>query len=145
MQITPRTPEAVLAEVEPHDTRVLMTRLDEHIRRALPSRATRVWEGTFWGGTRQVIVGYGDLAQQRRGGVVQWFVVGLAPQKHGASLYVNAVRDGTYLIHAYGKRLGKVKLGAASIAIRKLDDLDLDVLSDMLREAHRLCPPGPDE
>lgn len=98
-----------------------------------------LWTGTMWGGTEQEIVGYGDLYQPRpKSEPVHWFVVGLALQKDNISIYVNAVTDGQYLGKVYGKALGKVKLGSASIGFRSLADVDLDVLAALLREARVL-------
>lgn len=98
-----------------------------------------MWIGKFWGGTDQTIIGYADLVQQRpKGDPVHWFVVGLALQKANISIYVNAVKDGRYLGQAYGKQLGKVKLGSASIGVKSLADLDVDVLRAMLTEARQL-------
>lgn len=98
-----------------------------------------LWTGTMWGGTEQEIVGYGDLYQPRpKSEPVHWFVVGLALQKDNISIYVNAVKDGQYLGKVYGKALGKVKLGSASIGFRSLADVDLDVLAALLREARVL-------
>ena len=101
-----------------------------------------LWIGKFWGGTDQTIIGYGDLIQPRpKGDNVHWFVVGLALQKANISIYVNAVKDGQYLGKVYGKRLGKVKLGSASIGFKTLADLDQDVLREMLAEARQLTKP----
>jgi hypothetical protein len=69
---------------------------------------------------------------------VEWFAVGLARQKRHYSLYVNAVEDGRYLGQAYAGRLGKVKLGAASVGFRRLEDVDLDGLRALLEHAGRL-------
>ncbi len=52
--------------------------------------------------------------------------------------------DGKYLAHTYGDRLGKVKLGAANISFRKLGDVDLDVLRQLLEQAHAITPTDPD-
>jgi hypothetical protein len=51
------------------------------------------------------------------------------------SLYVSAARDGRYLTQVYGDRLGKVKVGSSSISFRRLDDLDLDAVAEMVAEA----------
>jgi hypothetical protein len=101
-----------------------------------------VWEGTFWGGTEQRILGYGDIVQPRpRGESVEWFLVGLARQTKTYSLYVNAVEDGAYLLSGYADRLGKVKVGSASVGFRSLDDVDREGLTELLTRAHELTPP----
>ena len=81
--------------------------LDELLVNAMPGRERTLWEGVFWGGTEQSIIGYGDLVQPRpKGDDVEWFVIGLALQKKHISLYVNAVEDNTYLGSRYADRLG---------------------------------------
>jgi hypothetical protein len=123
------------------DIRSGMVQLDALICDALPGRERAVWEGKFWGGTDQQIIGYGDIVQPRpKGEDVEWFLVGLARQARHYSIYVNAVDDGTYLLGQYRDRLGKVKIGSASIAIASLDTVDLDALGAMLRRAHELHP-----
>lgn len=116
-----------------------LTALDADIREAMPGCSRTVWVGRFWGGTDQQIVGYGELVQPRpRGAEVEWFVVGLARQTRHYSLYVNAVHEGRYLGQQYADRLGKVKVGSASLGFSSRDALDLDVLGEMLRHAHRI-------
>lgn len=61
-------------------------------------------------------------------------------QKAYMSLYVNATRDNRYLGQVYGDRLGKVKLGSASVSSRRIEDLDLAVLAEMVAEAVALEP-----
>ena len=149
MEITDLDPDDFLADHEDEVSNTLR-RLDELAVAAMPGRRRVMWEGVFWGGTEQRIVGYGDLRQPRpKSQVVEWFLVGLARQKTGYSLYVNAVRDGAYLGQAYADRLTaeggrKVKIGSASIGFRSIDDVDLDTLSELLREAHSLTDPDPD-
>lgn len=122
-----------------------MVRIDEVLVSAMPGRERTLWEGVFWGGTEQSIIGYGDLIQVRpRGDDVEWFVIGLALQKKHLSLYVNAVEDNAYLGSHYADRLGKgskVKIGAASIGFASADRIDLDVLRELAEHAHRISPP----
>jgi hypothetical protein len=121
-----------------------MTRLDLILSQAMPDRRRALYEGTFWGGTEQTIIGYGHIVQSRpRGEDVHWFLVGLARQKSHYSLYVNAVADGKYLGQHYEGRLGKVKLGSASIGFKHLEDLDLDVLGELLVRADEVTDPDP--
>lgn len=121
-----------------------MEQLDELIVAAMPGRRRVLHEGKFWGGTDQNIIGYGVIVQPRpRGKEVRWFIVGLARQKANYSIYVNAVADGAYLGRRYADRLGKVKLGSASIGFTRLDDIDVDVLAELVAEAHRITPEDP--
>ena len=118
-----------------------MAALDAIISRALAGRSRTVWEGTFWGGTEQHIIGYGDINQPRpKGPEVEWFAVGLARQKHHYSIYVNAAENGRYLVASYADRLGKVKVGAASIGFKELTDVNVEVLTELLLRANELQP-----
>ena len=143
MRIVDTAPDAYLASL-PDEHRDTLTSVDRAIHRALPSRQRVLWEGVFWGGTQQSIIGYGHIDQRNsRGDTVEWFLVGLARQKRNYSIYVNAAVDNAYLAHSYADRLGKVKLGAASIGFRRLEDLDLVVLTELVTEADNLTPPDP--
>ena len=144
MEIVDTDPDDHLASFDDAEIREAMVVLDDVIVRALSGRRRVLWTGVFWGGTDQTIIGYGHIVQPRpRGDDVEWFLVGLARQKSTFSIYLNAAKDGSYLAHAYGDRLGKVKLGAANISFRRLADIDLDVLAELLVEAHELTPADP--
>jgi hypothetical protein len=118
-----------------------MRALDAVIAEVFSGRARQLWEGVFWGGTEQQIIGYGHTRQARPGtAAVEWFVVGLARQKKHLSVYVNAVEDGAYLVKRYAERLGTVKIGAAALTFTSIDALDLEVFRAMLVDAARLSP-----
>ena len=143
MRIVDTTPDAYLASL-PDEHRETLESVDRAIHRALPDRQRVLWQGVFWGGTQQSIIGYGHIEQTgSSGNTVEWFLVGLARQKRNYSIYVNATVDNAYLAHRYADRLGKVKLGAASIGFRHLEDLDLVVLTELVTEADYLTPPDP--
>ena len=144
MRIVNTAPDAYLASL-PDEHRHTLLSVDRAIQSALPGRQRVLWEGVFWGGTQQSIIGYGHINQTNSSGVtVEWFLVGLARQKRNYSIYVNAVVDRAYIAHSYADRLGKVKLGAASIGFRRLEDLDLAVLTELVTQADSLTPPDPD-
>ncbi len=110
-----------------------MKRLDQVISGVMKGRSRALWEGVFWGGTSQTIIGWGDLRHAlSRGKTVDWFVVGLALQKSYVSIYVNAVEDGRYVAETHRAALGKVKVGKASISFKRLDDIDLRALRKVL-------------
>jgi hypothetical protein len=132
------TPEAHIASL-PDDVRDDIAALDAAIAGAMPGEERVVWEGKFWGGTDQRIIGYGSYHYRGRSGAEgEWFVVGLAAQKNYLSLYVNAAEDGTYLSERYGSRLGKVKAKRANVQLKRAADVDLDVLREMVAKARRL-------
>ncbi len=144
MEIRDTHPDDYLASLEDGETRHTMQAVDAAIVAAMPGRNRVLWEGVFWGGTEQTIIGYGDIVQARpRGPDVEWFLVGLARQKNTYSLYVNAVEDGVYLGQRFAERLGKVKLGSASIGFRRLEDLDMEGLADMVARADEITPADP--
>ncbi len=143
MRIVDTDADAYLASL-PDEHRDTMIAVDRTIHRALPDRRRVLWQGVFWGGTHQSIIGYGRLDQTgASGNTVEWFLVGLARQKRNYSIYVNATADNAYLAHRYADRLGKVRLGAASIGFRRLEDLDLVALTELVTEANCLTPPDP--
>jgi hypothetical protein len=101
------------------------------------SGQTRVmWEGKFWGGSEQKIIGYGDFTYEKsKKETVRWFIIGLAAQKSHISLYVNASDSDGYLVKRYEGRLGKAKVGSAAVTFKSADDLDLQVLGELLEQA----------
>ncbi|BDZ55160.1 DUF1801 domain-containing protein [Agromyces marinus] len=118
-----------------------MRELDRVISAEFAGLERVLWEGVFWGGTDQRIVGYGAITQPRpKGDPVEWFLVGLAEQAAHVSVYVNAAVDGAYLVQRRADRLGRVRVGSAAIAITALDRLDMAGFVDLLREARGLAP-----
>jgi uncharacterized protein YdhG (YjbR/CyaY superfamily) len=132
------SPDDYIASQVP-DIQAVLEELHTMIRTALPDRECCMWEGVFWGGSEQRIIGYGDYSYLRSNKTeVQWFIVGLTRQKNYFSVYVNAVEDRQYLAELYGPRLGKVKTGKSSISFRNRADVDLDVLREMIEHAGRI-------
>jgi len=115
--------------------------VDAVIAESLGGLERRLWEGVFWGGTQQQIIGYGRITQPRpRDKSVDWFLVGLAEQKRHLSIYVNASDGNQYLSQSWAERLGKVKTSSAAITFATVDSLDLDQLRAMLARAKALAP-----
>lgn len=139
MKKTTANPEDLIKSL-PDGVRQDMQALDKMIRKVLPKDKVTVWGGTFWGGSTQTIIGYGDLTMHRSTGEpVEWFKIGLAMQKNYISIYLNTTEDGDYVVRKYGKELGpKVKTGASNISFKKLEDVNLPKLQQMLDTAKQL-------
>lgn len=121
----------------PEENKADMLKLDSEITKWMPGVEKVIWEGVFWGGSEQSIIGYGDVKYERPGKeTVEWFMVGLARQKNYISVYINATEDGKYIIKKYAGQLGNVKTGSGSINIRKLSDVNFDVLMSLIEKAN---------
>lgn len=113
-----------------------MELLDRKIVARMPGETRVLYVGKFWGGSDQRIIGYGKFRYTNSSGkTIEWFMVGLAVQKNHISLYVNAVDDDGYLVQRYKDRLGKAKVGSASIGFKSLADIEMDVLMELVDQA----------
>lgn len=127
----------------PDDRRADLEQLDRLIVERMPGAVRVLWEGVFWGGSEQQIIGYGDWSYARKDGSrVDWFRVGLALQKKHISVYLNASEEGEYLAKRYGDRLGAVKVASAAVSFTKLDRVDLDELGRLVALAASAGPDG---
>jgi hypothetical protein len=124
----------------PDGVREDVAALDAEIASVMAGLERVLWEGVFWGGTTQHIIGYGSYRYKGRSGAEgEWFIVGLAAQKNYLSLYVNAADDGQALAKVYAPRLGKVKAGSANLQFKRAADIDIDVLREMVARARELA------
>ena len=104
-----------------------LTKLHHLIRAALPDHETCIAHG---------MIGYGPYhyryASGREGESVR---VALASNKTGFSVYVACVDDKGYLAEQAKSRLGKASVGKSCIRFKRLEDIALDVLGDVLERA----------
>jgi hypothetical protein len=84
----------------------------------------------MWG---DAIVGFGSYhykyASGREG---DWFQVGFSPRKQNLTLYISRGLD---RYEALLNRLGKFKTGKSCLYVKKLDDIELDSLREIVRQA----------
>jgi hypothetical protein len=82
----------------------------------------------MWGGS---IVGFGHYrCKYDSGRELDWFLTGFAPRKGNLTLYIMAGFD------RYGEilgRLGKYKTGKSCLYVKRLADVDLAVLAELVR------------
>ncbi len=84
----------------------------------------KVWGNNF-------IIGFGKYTYTRKGSKeeLQWFKVGFAPRKDKLTLYLTCdIAQYQHLLD----RLGKHKHGKGCLYIKKLADVDLEVLKAMI-------------
>jgi len=138
MERSSRTPDEYVASL-PDGVREDLGAIDAVIADAMAGEERVLWEGVFWGGSNQHIIGYGSYRYQGRSGAEgEWFKVGLAAQKNYLSVYVNAADDGQSLAKTWAPKLGKVKAGSANLQFKRAADVDLEVLRQMVTRAREL-------
>jgi hypothetical protein len=87
----------------------------------------------MWGPS---IVGFGDYRYTSAGGRENdWFVMGFSPRKSDLTLYLMA---GARKFPQHLERLGKHKLSGSCLHIKRLADVDLDVLTGMINDASKM-------
>jgi hypothetical protein len=89
----------------------------------------------LWGTS---IIGFGKyhyVYESGREG--DWFVMGFSPRKQNLTLYI---MSGFKEYDALLSKLGKYKLGKSCLYIKKLQDIDLEVLKKILRHSMRVIP-----
>jgi hypothetical protein len=88
------------------------------------------YEPTMWGPT---IIGFGSYhyKSERSRQEGDWPLIGFSPRKAAISLYVyTGAKEHEYLLEG----LGKYKMGKACIYIKKLSDINQDVLRKLMKE-----------
>ena len=84
----------------------------------------------MWG---ESIVGFGSYHYKYESGREgDWFITGFSPRKQSLTLYIMS-GFGEY-DHLLGK-LGKYKTGKSCLYIKKIDDIDQDVLKELVQKS----------
>jgi hypothetical protein len=84
----------------------------------------------MWG---ESMIGFGSYhyKSERSSQQGDWFLVGFSPRKSAISLYVyTGLKEHEHLL----KDLGKFKIGKACIYIKKLSDINREVLEEIIKE-----------
>ncbi len=112
---------------EPRKSQIL--RLDKLIKDTLPNL-----KPTF----AYNMLGYGMFHYKTKSGSEgEWPIIALASQKNYISLYICATKDGKYLAEENKEKLGKVSVGKSCIRFKKIEDLNLDEIKRLLKEAEK--------
>jgi hypothetical protein len=126
---TKPTGESVKAFIDaiPDETRRRDCRALVQIMKTATGAAPRLWGPS--------IVGFGDYhykyASGREG---DWFMVGFSPRKQDLTLYLAIGFDRQQSVL---KRLGRYRTGKSCLYIKRLSDIDLDVLRELVENSVR--------
>ena len=102
------------------DSKVLVSLIRE-----LTNKEPKIW------GTR--IIGYGKYAYKRKNGdEFEWFNVGFSPGKANLTVYVMYdINEEQTLLN----KLGKHKTGRGCLYIKKLADVNMDILKELIKKS----------
>lgn len=127
MNVTAGTREEYFVKAEEREP--ALRAVDETIRQAAPNL-----EPVLFSMGSGVALGYGLQPYQSKSMKEPqlWPLVALANQKNYMSLYVMAVEDGEYIAEKNAGRLGQVSVGKSCIRFKKLENLNLDVVTEII-------------
>ena len=84
------------------------------------------------------MIGYGSFQYtNNKKQILDWPVIALASQKNYISLYICCVVEGKYLAEGFRDRLGKVSVGKSCVRFKKLEDVNIDALKELLLAAQK--------
>ncbi len=79
------------------------------------------------------IVGFGSYHYKYASGhEAHWFLAGFAPRKQNLTLYI---MSGFQKYNILLKKLGKHKIGKSCLYIKRLDDVNMDVLTQLIDDS----------
>ncbi len=120
-----KTPEQYIAALaEPRRTEIQT--LHDLIRREAPDLDPYLQAGMLAYGP------YHYRYDSKREG--DWFRIGLASRKAYISLYVIASGSHGYLAESYKDRLPKADIGKSCVRIKRISDVDMEVVAQLVRE-----------
>lgn len=80
------------------------------------------------------MLGYGSMKYlDSRKKPIDWPIISLANQKNYISLYVCVLDGGKWAAEKYASKLGNVSVGKSCIRIKKLEDINLDQLKEVIK------------
>jgi hypothetical protein len=87
-------------------------------------------EPKMWGSS---IIGFGSYHYKYASGQeADWFLTGFSPRKQNLTLYIMA---GFEQYDELLKKLGKHKIGKACLYIKRIDDVDLPTLKNLIQQS----------
>jgi hypothetical protein len=79
-------------------------------------------------------IGYGSYTIKYADGTSrEFYQIGLSANTTGISVYILGIKDKTYLVQTYGKKLGKASVTGYCIKFKTLKDINMDILEAAIR------------
>jgi hypothetical protein len=122
------TPEEYISAI-PEPRRQDVEKIHELIQKTLPTHKPLILSG---------MIGYGTYHYRYASGKEgDWSLIALANQKNYISLYVCSIENGNYIAEAFKDKLPKASIGKSCIRFKKLEDIDLSTLVEIIKKAEK--------
>ncbi|WP_136660372.1 DUF1801 domain-containing protein [Nitratireductor sp. XY-223] len=119
-------PDSFLASIEDEAKRTDSRTLVDMMKRVTGKDAV------MWGSS---IIGFGTYSSTYADGrAMQWMATGFSPRKAALTVYI---MPGFSAYEGLMSRLGGYKTGKSCLYIKRLSDIDLDVLEELVAHAYR--------
>lgn len=125
---TAKNPEAYISLID-EPRRSEIKQLHDFIQKTVPELKPYMISG---------MIGYGSYHYTYASGKEgDWMIIGLASQKNYISVYACATDGNEYIAERYKEQLPKANIGKSCIRFKKLADIDLNVLREILLESEK--------
>jgi hypothetical protein len=122
---------------QPEPKRSDMQELHQHILQALPKCKLWFLDGKDDKGktVSNPNIGYGSYTIKYADGTTrEFYQIGLSANTTGISVYIMGIKDKTYLVKTYGKKLGKTSVTGYCIKFKTIKDINIDILQVAIRD-----------
>jgi hypothetical protein len=128
-----KTPEEYIKLIDDEQRRKDIESLHKMILDIAPALKPHIMSG---------MLAYGSYSYKYSSGAEgQWSLISLASQKNYISLYICALdNNGKYLAEAYRNSLPKANIGKSCVRFKKLHDVELDTIKDLIKTASKAQP-----
>ena len=121
---------------QPEPKRSDMQELHRRIIRVLPGSKLWFVDGKNSEGktVSNPNIGYGLYSiKYANGETREFYQIGISANTTGISVYILGIKDKTYLVKTYRKKLGKASVTGYCIKFKTLKDIDMDILETAIR------------
>lgn len=81
-------------------------------------------------------IGYGiHIMKYADGKTRDFYKIGLSANTTGISVYIMGIEDKKYLANTFGEKIGKASVTSYCIKFKKLNDVNLEVLKEVIQSA----------
>ncbi len=116
---------------QPESKRGEMQELHQHILKLLPKCKLWFLDGKDDKGkiVSNPNIGYGSYSIKYADGTTrEFYQIGLSSNTTGISVYIMGIKDKTYLVQTYGKKIGKASVTGYCIRFKTIKDINLSIL-----------------